>query len=256
MTTPTNLPVAATVNFHGTELITIKKDELELVAMKPVVEGIGLDWKTQYRKIASDKRYGHMTIPLKTSGGDQKISCIPLVKLNGWLFTINPNKIPNIDVRKRVVEYQEECFIALYDYWHKGKAERLIEDNKTITPTEQHGISLAVKAKAGNNGKAIAEIWSRVHNKFKVAKYTQIPSDKFYDVVEYILSMELRAAPVAPAIAPYELIELERLRGKVELLEERSEYYQKSNDTYIALYRELLNTTLDVLCPNRKKLTV
>lgn len=187
MTKSTNLPVVATINFHGTELITIKKDDHEFVAMKPISEGIGLNWQKQYEKLQRNKERFSCTL-MGITGKDGKkyeMSCIPLAKLNGWLFTINPNKIPNLDVRKRVIEYQEECFIALYDYWHKGKAERMILD--TITPAEQHDISEAVKFKAEGNGKATQEIWSRFKNKFKVAKYSQLSRDRFEEAINYKL---------------------------------------------------------------------
>lgn len=147
MTTSTNIPVVATIEFHGAQLITIKKDDHEFVAMRPIPA----------EKLQRDKDKFNCTLMgmVAADGKNRQMLCMPITKLNGWLFSINPNKIPNIDVRKRVVEYQEECFIALYDYWHKGKAERKIELPETITPSEQHEITVAVKSKAGVNGKAI-----------------------------------------------------------------------------------------------------
>ncbi|GBC63631.1 hypothetical protein DENIS_4629 [Desulfonema ishimotonii] len=116
---PENQPVP--VDFHGTSLLTAQKNEIVYVAMKPIVEDMGLDWSRQRKKISTSSRYGHMAIPLQTPGGIQEMLCIPLRKLNGWLFSVNPNKVRQA-IRKKVELYQEECFIALYEYWHKGIA--------------------------------------------------------------------------------------------------------------------------------------
>jgi hypothetical protein len=43
----------ATITFHGTALLAVRGETPAetLVAMKPVVEGMGLDWSTQRRKV-------------------------------------------------------------------------------------------------------------------------------------------------------------------------------------------------------------
>ncbi|WP_235845311.1 phage antirepressor N-terminal domain-containing protein [Morganella psychrotolerans] len=115
-------PAIAEIMFKGDTLTTIQDGSTELVAMKPIVEAIGLDWKSQHRKLMSQKdkfSCGHMTIP--SAGGLQEMLCMPLRKLNGWLFSINPNKV-KASIRNKLISYQEECFSALHDYWSKGAA--------------------------------------------------------------------------------------------------------------------------------------
>lgn len=115
-------PATAEVIFKGDTLTTIQDSGIEFVAMKPIVEAIGLDWKSQHRKLMSQKdkfSCGHMTIP--SAGGLQEMLCIPLRKLNGWLFSINPNKV-KASICDKLIAYQEECFAALHDYWSKGVA--------------------------------------------------------------------------------------------------------------------------------------
>ena len=51
------------------------------------------------------------------------MTSIPLRKLNGWLFTVNANKVAK-HLREPVQQYQEECAEALYSYWGKGFAFR------------------------------------------------------------------------------------------------------------------------------------
>lgn len=115
-------PATAEVIFKGDTLTTIQEGGIEFVAMKPIVENIGLAWGTQQQKLERNKeKFGciHMNIP--SAGGLQEMLCIPLRKLNGWLFSINPNKV-KASIRDKLIAYQEECFAALHDYWSKGVA--------------------------------------------------------------------------------------------------------------------------------------
>ncbi len=80
---------AVAVPFNNQSLITVKVGEIVYTAIKPICENIGLDWKSQYRKLINQKDKfgcGHMTIP--TKGGLQEMLCMPIKKLNGWLFSI------------------------------------------------------------------------------------------------------------------------------------------------------------------------
>jgi len=47
--------------------------------------------------------------------------CIPVNELNGWLFSINPEKV-GVEIKDAVILYQKECCFALHDYWHRGMA--------------------------------------------------------------------------------------------------------------------------------------
>lgn len=55
---------------------------------------------------------------------------IPLRKLQGWLFSVNPSKVRE-DIREKVILYQEECFQVLHDYWTRGTVinPRVKEEN-------------------------------------------------------------------------------------------------------------------------------
>ena len=61
-------------------------------------------------------------IEAPTAGGMQKVFCIPLEKLNGWLFTINTNKVKP-EVREKLIAYKNECFKVLYDHFLQKAAQ-------------------------------------------------------------------------------------------------------------------------------------
>lgn len=69
---------------------------------------------------------------------------------------------------------------------------------ETLTPSEQQTLSEIAHRKAEpfgtQQGKALAEIWSRLHNKFRIAKYSQLPRTQLADAIVYVTSMEVRSA--------------------------------------------------------------
>jgi hypothetical protein len=108
----------ATVSFHGKDLTTIGVDSECYVAMKPIVEGVGLDWTGQQKKLVAQGNkfnYRHISI-VAADGKRREMLCIPLAKLNGWLFSINPSKVKP-EIRDAVTRYQDECFEVLYQHW-------------------------------------------------------------------------------------------------------------------------------------------
>lgn len=123
------------VPFHGSSLYLVEHHGEPYVPMKPVVEGMGLDWKTQHRKMtARFKGMVEMTIP--SAGGDQLTICLPLRKLPAWLYSVQPGKV-STEIREKVVAYQEECDEVLWQYWTNGKVDRqsVAEEQRKLPST-------------------------------------------------------------------------------------------------------------------------
>ncbi|WP_062143406.1 phage antirepressor N-terminal domain-containing protein [Acetobacter cerevisiae] len=135
-----------TVDFHGTKLVAIAGDrpETTLVAMKPIVEGIGLDWGAQHKKMLAHPvlSKGISVTEIPSGGGDQESTCLSLDLLNFWLATIHPDRIKDQAVRARVIEYQTECARVLFNHFF-GKA---IAAGEHLTAQQTGGI---VKAGLG-----------------------------------------------------------------------------------------------------------
>lgn len=70
------------------------------------------------------------------------------------------------------------------------------ESCDTLLPSEQQTLSEIAHRKAApygdSQGKALAEIWSRLHNKFRIARYSQLPRTQLADAIVYIAGMRLR----------------------------------------------------------------
>ena len=93
------------VNFYGADLCLIEKDGEPHVAMRPVVEGMGMDWRSQQRKL-SGERWRSVVVMMTTTGSDGKnyqMLCVPLRKLPGWLMSIEPSKV-HPEIRNKVIE--------------------------------------------------------------------------------------------------------------------------------------------------------
>ena len=122
---------ALKAEFLGKEITLVDNNGVAYVAMREIVEGIGLEWARQAKKLNEQTKKFNCVLmyTVADDGKNREMLCIPIKKLNGWLFSINPNKVRS-DLKGRLENYQEECFLALWDYWTKGVARRDEVKNK------------------------------------------------------------------------------------------------------------------------------
>lgn len=100
-----------TVRFRDHDLLCMKDGDESLVAMRPVVEGIGLAWQTQHRKIMAASDRWRVTIKVTRVPGQDRARehlFIPLQRLFGWLMSIHPGNV-RPELRAEIVAYQQEC---------------------------------------------------------------------------------------------------------------------------------------------------
>lgn len=111
--------------FHGDEIVTFQAEDGPRVAMRRIVENMGIGWGSQRQKlVAQSKKFACDDIVTHdTLGRPQEMLTMPVAKLPLWLATINPNKV-RADLRAKVELYQAESAVALHDYWAKGVAVR------------------------------------------------------------------------------------------------------------------------------------
>ncbi|HEO1779076.1 TPA: phage antirepressor N-terminal domain-containing protein [Acinetobacter baumannii] len=173
-----------TVPFHNTELLLVEHNGQPYTAMRPIVENIGLDWKTQLIKIK--QRFNSVVGEIPTTGKDgkqYKMLCLPLKKLFGWLMTISPNKVKP-ELRDTVIKYQEECDDVLWDYWIKGQASnpRPKTHKSERTPLHDAHALLVAKTKHLNSSDA----WKIINQRFGTNHIDEIPYDMIPVAVEYV----------------------------------------------------------------------
>lgn len=126
------------IDFHGSKIAVIEKDGKQYVAMKPIVEAMGLAWKKQIELIKRDPvlSKASVTIPgiVAGDGKEREMFCLPINKLNGWLFKISASRYSG-KRREMIIRYQEECYDVLYNYFHKGAAVNPAEDLAMVVNT-------------------------------------------------------------------------------------------------------------------------
>lgn len=172
------------VPFNGQQIITAMAAGVAYVAMKPIVENLGMSWSTQQTKLMkqiSKFNCVHMNM-VAADGKLRKLLCLPLKKLNGWLFSINPEKV-RADIRDKLIQYQEECFTVLHDYWTKGKAENA---RKKTSVDDRTPLRDAVNMLVSKKHLMYPEAYAMIHQRFNVECIEELDASQIPQAVEYI----------------------------------------------------------------------
>ncbi|MQX38603.1 phage antirepressor N-terminal domain-containing protein [Roseospira navarrensis] len=124
-----------TVPFEGANLIVQRgrTPADTLVAMKPLVEGMGLEWEPQRKRIARHPvlKEGTVIMEAPSNGGPQDTLALPLIRVNFFLATIHPERVTDEAVRKTVIAYQTRCADVLFKAFF---GERVAASQRTSTP--------------------------------------------------------------------------------------------------------------------------
>lgn len=96
------------------------------VAMKAVVEGMGLDWRAQNRKILEHEvlKQGVALTTIPTPGGPQEVSTLPFKSFLYWLALIQTSRIPGEESRKKIVRFQQQIPDVLEKAFLDAEARR------------------------------------------------------------------------------------------------------------------------------------
>ena len=181
-----------TISFNNQSLITVEQNGNHYVAMKPICENIGIDWRAQRQRIVRDEVLCSTVVIITTVAEDEKnreMLCLPIQYLNGWLFGIDINRC-NPEIRDTLIKYKKECYQALHDSWFKGKAER------TINPEQQQAIQEAVVKAHHRTGMSYAEIYRQLKSLFKVGKYDQLKPSQFEGAINFLTTLGNSYAPI------------------------------------------------------------
>lgn len=182
---------AITVPFHGSELFIVEHNNQPYTPMKPIVEGMGMDWKAQFSKLKQKFASTVVEITMVANDGKERLmTCLPVRKLAAWLYSISPNKV-RPELRDTIIMYQNECDDVLWEYWTKGQA---VNQRHAITPEQQHALHEIVERRSHGERKIYAGMWSRHNRHFKIAKYSQLLAVHFEDAKNYLETMDVKSA--------------------------------------------------------------
>lgn len=184
----------ATVSFHDQSIIAIEHEGAHFVAMRPIVENIGLDWQAQLQRI---KRHpvlskGVVVITTPSSGGNQETNCLPLSMLNGWLFGVDVNRVRE-EIRPKLIRYQTECFDVLYQHFMPKAPQPTpytVQPSDTLSEPQQTALRALLESNVKRlpqekQAAAMMKGWSKLKSHFKVP-YRQIPASEFTEALSII----------------------------------------------------------------------
>lgn len=186
-----------TVNFHNQSLITLQKDDVAYVAMKPICENIGLDWEAQRQRISRDEVLNSVACMIKATGTDSKIYkmlCLPIHYLNGWLFGVDTNRV-KVEIKDKLITYKKECYQALFDYWNKGVAVN--PRRITISVEQQQAIRNAVAKICKSNSTHYQTVYEALKKEFDIPRYNELLVVDFERAMAFIENFELPSAEIA-----------------------------------------------------------
>lgn len=98
------------------------------VSIRQMCDLLGVSYQGQIRRINDDpvlsKQVKGVNITFTPSqgrgGGTQLTNCLPIDYLNGWLFSINANRVKP-EIRERLIVYQEKCYKVLAEAFREGR---------------------------------------------------------------------------------------------------------------------------------------
>lgn len=170
------------VPFHNAELYLVEFNGQPYTPMKPIVEGMGLDWASQFNKLKQKFASTIAEIAMVANDGKSRsMLCLPVRKLAAWLYSVNANKVKP-ELRDTVIKYQEECDDVLWDYWTKGKA---VNPRKS-TPKDRENLRHAVSNLVSRVKINFSDAYIMVQQRFNVEHINEIPLDQLDEAVEYV----------------------------------------------------------------------
>ena len=170
------------VPFHGANLFIATFNNEPYTPMKPIIDGMGMDWASQFTKLKQrfSSTIAEITI-VANDGKSRKMICLPLRKLAGWLQTISPNKV-NHEIRDKVIQYQNECDDVLYEYWTTGE----VKSKSKTTVDQRTPLRDAVNLLVSKKALTYSEAYSVIHQRFNVASIEDLPLEQLSQAIEYV----------------------------------------------------------------------
>lgn len=169
------------VPFYGQELFLVNYDGEPYTPMKPIVENMGMDWKSQFTKLKQRFSSTVVEITIVAKDGKERLmTCLPIRKLAGWLYSISPNKVKP-ELREKVVTYQEECDDVLWRYWTNSQRTDAKQREALVTACDKLAIGNTLRS----------DVYTMVANHFGYEKVTQIPAPLLPEAVAFAYEMIL-----------------------------------------------------------------
>ena len=113
------------IEFQGSEITAVLVQDENgreniYIPLKPLVEGMGLNWSGQRQRIQKNLVLSEVCRSVGVTHSEPNrtrninMLCIPISHLNGFLFGVNANRV-RTEIRPLIVQYQEHCYELLFN---------------------------------------------------------------------------------------------------------------------------------------------
>lgn len=157
------------VDFRSDTLVAVERDDGVFVAIKPICETLGVNWNKQLERIKRDAvlSEGMTMMVIPSAGGTQETTLLRLDLVNGWLFTLDENRVRDEATRQRVLTYKRECHAVLFRHFYGRAAERpapaeVIEPLPEMGEPDGPKVRLVTEARHTFGTHAAAQLWFRL----------------------------------------------------------------------------------------------
>lgn len=178
------------VEFHGATLYAITVDGVHHVALRPICDALGIDWEAQRLRIRRHPVLNEtacVTKAVAADGKEREVVALPLDKLNGWLFGVSVNRVKP-ELREKLISYQRECFEVLARHFMPAqRPHNPAIDYDRISPAQAQDLKELVHAVVDAKVQGFAETWARLHKRFRVNSYLELPATRFEEARDYLL---------------------------------------------------------------------
>lgn len=98
------------VEVFGSPILVVETNEGKFVPPRHICDGLGITSHRQIEKVINDDGLTGTHMLLRSEDGKTRIhAMLPLDKMSGWLFMINPNKVKP-EVKPKLLKYRAEAF--------------------------------------------------------------------------------------------------------------------------------------------------
>lgn len=180
--------LAISIPFNSSILYIIKHYGKPYVPMKPVVEGMGMDWQRQRAKLKGQFNAHIKKFAIKPSIDSQPTMflCLTLDNFSDWMQTVCPNKV-NPQIRDKVIQYQCECYDLLHKGWAKGEAKQM----QASAPEERTPLQTSVNRITGKYGLPYQALYKLIHRKLGTKHLNELTERQNAEAIGYLLAKVL-----------------------------------------------------------------
>ena len=203
------------VSFHGNTLFLIPHKGEPFTPMRPIVEGMGMDWASQYRKLSTNKeRWVVVMLTTTVEGQRKEVVCMPVRKLPAYLGTISPAKV-RPELKDRIITYQNECDNVLWKHWAGQQAALTASPipqplpSPLATPAQRKPLDKLIKVWAtllGGDGGVYSRLWTQVDSHLGIISIDSATPEQIRQGIIFVQgkidALQQKALPEAMPQAP------------------------------------------------------